>query len=343
MSRLRDYIPGLRYGAKLYPDDMIQFGTPLSTGKVLYVDGDKSTGGAGSTWEDAFATIQAAVTAATAGDVIMIAEKTAVALAQDPTSYAETIIIPNADSNLSLIGVSRGLTQGGLPQIKIGTGSTAMIDIRAPGCLIANLGINGASSTGGGILLRDDGTDPATNYAAWGTTITGCHFKNCAGATSADTGGGVMWHTTGGAWQTRIVGNNFFRCMGGIVLKGTGGSRPVDVVIQDNIFYSNDSALVDCDIYLMGGSGVDGLLIDNCTFATRTIPSYAGTSRYWKLTGCSDGLISNCRINCLANNTATELTWGTAGTGGFTPAGVGIAGCFGVSTTAGEIGYICNV
>jgi len=56
-----------------------------------------------------------------------------------------------------LIGVSRGRTQGGLPQLKDGTETTAAIlTIRAPGCLIANLGFNGSGNTGGGILLDAD-------------------------------------------------------------------------------------------------------------------------------------------------------------------------------------------
>jgi len=311
---------------------------------IFFVDGDNgSDSNAGTDTKSAKKTIQGAVDAATAGAIIYIRPKKPVALAQDPTSYAETIIIPHSKPGLSLIGIPRGRVQGGLPQIKIGAGSTAMIDVRAPGCLIANLGINGASSTGGGILLTDDGTDPATNYAAWGTTIVDCHFKNCAGSAAADTGGAIQWAATGGAWQTLIKGCEFFRCMAGVMNKGTTGSRPVDVVIEDCIFYTNDSALVDCDIYLMGGSGVDGLLIRNCTFATRTIPAYAGTSRYLKLTGCSDGLVSGCTFNCLSNVAATELSWGTAGTAGFIPAGIGIAGCFGVSTTSGEVGYVCNV
>jgi len=337
--KLRDYVPALRFGAKIYPEDTAGMLAMNDTNQYWFVDGDKSADGGGKSWEDAYKTIQAAVDAASAGDTIFVAGRTITALATDPVSYAETIIIPNDKPQLSIIGVSRGRTQGGLPQIKIGAGSTAMLTIRAPGCLIANLGFNGGSSTGGGILLDDDGT----TKVAFGTTIANCHFKNCSGSAAADTGGGVQWASTGGGWQTLITGCSFFRCMGGVVLKGTSQARPVDVVIEDCIFHTNDTAMVDCDIYLMGGSGVDGLLIRNCTFAARTIPAYAGTSRYLKLTGCSDGLVSGCTFNCLGNPTATELTWGTAGTGGFIPAGIGIAGCFGVSTTSGEHAVIANV
>jgi len=54
-----------------------------------------------------------------------------------------------------------------------GSPLTAMLKIRAPGCLIANLCINGASSTGGGILLDDD----YIAKAAYGTSIVGCFLR----------------------------------------------------------------------------------------------------------------------------------------------------------------------
>jgi len=308
-------------------------------GKTWFVDGSISASGAGKNWATSFKTIQEAVDAAASHDWIKIAPRDIPITSTDPVSYAETIIIPNTKPFLTLEGVSRGRTQGGLPQIKIGAGSTAVLTIRAPGCLIKNLGFNGGSSTGGGILLDDNGT----TKVAFGTTIQDCHFKNCAGATSADTGGAIQIGSDGGAWQLRVERCSFFRCMGGVINKGTGQARPVDIVIEDCLFYTNDTALVDCDIYLMGGDGVDGLVIRNCTFATRTVPAYAGTSRYIKLTGCTDGLISGCTFNCLANVTATELTWGTAGTAAFIPSAVGIAGCYGVSTTRGETGEIGNL
>ena len=69
----------------------------------------------------------------------------------DPGSYAEALTIDVPD--LSIIGVSRGRTQGGQPQLKCSATAltTAIITVQVPGVLIANLGINGAGSTGGGI------------------------------------------------------------------------------------------------------------------------------------------------------------------------------------------------
>ncbi len=323
MANVANWIPAFKYGHKLYPENMVDAGVPVESGKVLFVDGDKSTGGAGRTWEDAYATIQAAVTAASAGDVIYVANKTTTALATDPVSYAETIIIPNATANLSIIGISRGRTQGGLPQIKIGAGSTAMLTVRAPGCFIANLGFNGGSSTGGGILLDDDG---GTSKVAFGTTIVGCHFKNCVVTANDGTSGGAIYTTSSGnAWQTYIGGNRFYKNEADIVVVGTGGSVPQDWVIEDNVF-GGPAASVDVNIYT-GGSGVNGLIINNNIFTALPALSAGTVKRFVSLTG-SVGILSN---NSFAGN---DATFKVAGSGGIVPATMFMAGNFQESTDA---------
>jgi len=256
----------------------------------LFVDG---TNGAdtndGSGWDSAFATIQAAVTAASAGGTIFVAPKKMAAGATDPVDYAETIIIPATKPNLSIIGYISNRTQGGLPQIKKGSGAVAQITVRAPGCVIANMGINGGSATGGGILLDDDGSAKS----AFGTTILGCHFKNCVGssATDARTGGAIQWASAGNAWQVRIVGNRFYKNVGDVVLLGTGGSVPQDVVIEDNIF-SGPAANVDCNLYLAGGSGMNGVYIRRNIFPA--LPAIgANVARFIDATGCVGILAEN--------------------------------------------------
>ena len=266
-------------------------GAPIGEGDTWYVDGTNgASGNKGSSWGAAMSTIQAAVTAAGPGDTIFVTAKDLTDFTGDPTSYAETIIIPAATSNLSIIGVSRGTTQGGLPQVKIGAGSTAMLTIRAPGCLIANMGFNGASSTGGGILLDDD-------YAAkcaFGTTITGCHFKNCkVTATDSRTGGAIYTTSAGNCWQCSFIGNYFYKNVGDIVLVGTSNTVPQDWVISDNLF-SGPTANVDCNLWLTGaGSGINGIVVENNIFPS-VLPSLGSGSvtRYADMTGCV-GIFSN--------------------------------------------------
>ncbi|MBZ5529734.1 MAG: hypothetical protein LAN71_17795 [Acidobacteriia bacterium] len=339
MTNAANDIPTLRFGNKIYPQNLIEFGTPLSTGRVWFVDGDKSTGQAGATWEDAFSTIQAAINAASSGDVIYIAERTIPvvngslgSVGTDPISYDEHLTIPNSKSSLSLIGVSRGLTQGGLPQIKPTTTVTGdILQIKAAGCLIANLGFNGAGLTAdtgaNGIELYDDGGLTASTF---GTTIMGCHFKSLgrghAGAAAA------IDAPLGASWQLRIQDNRFHNCLVGIGFDTTSTDRGQDIVITGNSFSSTVNTNVDCDIFLKGlAGGCEGIVIDNNMFATVDVPTHSGgaSQRYLDLTGC-EGILSNNFFACKTGTEDTPVTFGaTTHTAGIVPATVRMAGNYG--------------
>jgi hypothetical protein len=306
-------------------------------GDSWFVDGTNGDDDySGTDWEHAFATIQAAIDAASAHDTIFVKAKTMAAGATDPVNYAETLTIAAAKSSLKIIGVSNGRTQGGLPQIKKGSGSTALLTVRAPGCLIANLCFNGGSSTGGGILLDDDGS----TKSAFGTTIENCYFKNCAGssATNAATGGAIQWSANGGAWQTRIKGCRFYKNVGDIVVIGTG-TIPQDVIIEDCVF-SGPAANVDCNLFLAGGGdGINGVIIRNCVFGQ--LPALGGTNdRYIIATGCV-GMLVDCVFGCQTNTTGgTKKTFQANGTAAKIPTTMHIARCYGQSITASESGEI---
>lgn len=283
-------------------DQLFQFGgmpvlpggVPLGNlrGNYFFVDGTRGAdGNSGRTLKRAFATIQRAFTvnAGRPNACVFVLPKEMAVTSTDPVSYAETVIIDAPSS--ALIGVSRGVTQGGLPQIRKGSGAVAHITVRAPGCLISGIGINGASATGGGILLDDDG---GATKSAFGTTIFGCHFKNCKGstATNAATGGAIQWATAGNAWQVRIQGNRFYKNVGDVVLIGTGGSVPQDVVIDSNQF-SGPAASVDCNLYLAGGSGMNGVHITNNVFPALPAIGAGSQVAYIKATGCIGILAGN--------------------------------------------------
>ena len=330
------------YGSRIYHDP-VTFAQgnsgPNGEGNVWYVDGTNgTTGGRGKAWSEAFNTISLAVAAASAGDTIYVTAKDISDATGDPNSYAETIIIPLAKSNLSIIRISRGRTQGGLPQIKIGAGTTALLTIRAPGCLIANLGFNGISSTGGGILLDDDNS----TKSAFGTSIINCHLKNCVGTTadSAVTGGAIMWTTEGNAWQVLISGCRFYKNVADITLMGTSNTRPQDVVIED-CDMSGYAAFTDCNIFGTGtGSGFGSIKINNCRFGQ--LPALGGTNdRYIDLTGTLSGTVTNCTFGCQTGDTGgTKITFKAAGTGAKIPTTVHLASNYGQSITASETGEI---
>src|SRR3990167_10630677 len=136
MGNAANYIPALKYGHKIYPQNIIDGSTPVETGNVWFVDGDKTTGGGGRSWEDAFGESDfdgnISVLGVGAGDVVYVAGRTMAATDTDPISYTTnlTINVPQ----VSLIGVSRARTQGGLPQLKVGATTTSpIIEIKAPG------------------------------------------------------------------------------------------------------------------------------------------------------------------------------------------------------------------
>lgn len=315
---LQNYVPGLKYGAKILSSEVLGAGID-DFAAIRYVDGDNgSDSNNGKTPTSAFATIQAAVTASSSDDIVFVRNRAMAAGATDPVSYAETVTIAPGKDRLKIIGFNEGLTQGGVPQIKKGSGSTALVTIQSPGCLIANLGVNGSGSTGGGILLDDDGS----TKTAFGTTILNSHLKNCLGSSATDsrTGGAIQWSAQGNAWQVLIAGSVFYKNVGDIVLKGTSGSVPQDVVIKNNNFQGL-ATTTDCHIYLAGGSGMSGLTVDNNTFAD-VLPALSSGSvvRYVDLTGCT-GIFSNNVVG----GSYTTTGFGAAGAAAKIPTTVGIA------------------
>lgn len=336
------YYPGFRSGqAKWYPDDIVLPGFPLEGGNVWYVDGDKSSGGAGQSWEDAFAESDfdgnvSDLGSVAAGDVILVAARTMSQTSTDPVSYTTnlTVDVPQ----VSIIGVSRGLTQGGLPQLKVGATTTqAIIRVRAPGVLIANIGINGSGATGGGIRFDDDG---GTTYASLGGTVTGCHFKNCKGTTATDsrTGGAIM--LSGAPWQIRIDGNRFYKNVGDVVLMDTSNAVPQDVVITNN-YFSDSASSTDSNIAGAGGSGFGtGLVIDNNTFGALPALSSGSVLRYMDLTGADGGMVTRNMFGCVTDAAGTELTFKADGTAAKIPTTVFVAGNYGQTQTDDVTGEV---
>lgn len=313
----------------LYAYYGVAAGNPFAAN--LFVDGDYgSDTNDGLTPAKAKQTIQGAINAAAAGDSIYVRAKAMAAGSSDPSSYAETLIIPAGKSRLRLIGIGSGLAQGGQPQIKRTSGTAALLTIRSPGCLIAGLSINGGDSTGGGgILLDDDSGLPAASggetKSAFGTVIQDCFFKNCRGTAAAATGGAIQWCARGGGWQVRISRCHFFDNRAGLVLLGTADSRPKDIVVEDCTFASSAATNVDVDIYLMAGSGVNGLVIRNCHFATVDLPQYASSPSgpfYVMLTNCTNGLMHHCTFAC------TGKTFTSTGDAAKIPATVRKSACY---------------
>ena len=326
MPRLRDahYVSALNHGYKIISADMADGGSMAvkTGGNHWFVDGDKTNSGDGLDPDGAFKTVGEAITAAQAYDVIRVFAKKHTDYTGDPVSYEENLVIPYAKSGLAIIGESRGLSQGGLPQFKDGSVTTdPILKVRAPGCLIRGIGFNGAGNTGGGILFDDD----YTTKAAFGTGIYGCHFKNCKGPDEDDAkeGGAIMWSTEGNSWQVTIKDNHFYKNVADITLMGTSNTRPQDVMIQGNTF-SGDGVSTDCNIYGAAG-GFGYVTIDRNVFGTQ--PSLgANVNLYMDLTGTLLGRVTNNVFGCIASEAASNATFGAAGDAALIPTTVWMAG-----------------
>ena len=334
MGKFRDYAPGLKWGNKIYPEDLA-IGNPWAN--FWYVDADNGSDSAnnGKSVDKPTATIQQAVTNSARGDVIFVRTRAMATGATDPVSYTENIVIPADKDGLSIIGIDTGRTQGGLPQLKVGDTTTqALLTVRAPGCYIANLGFNGTGATGGGILLDDDGS----TKTAFGTTIENCHFKNCVGTTATDATTGGAIKLAGAPWQILIRGNRFYKNVGDILSVSTYSDFQ-DVVIEDNIF-SGQAANVDCNIYTVaGGAGNLGLVIRNNVFQQLPAITSGAVKRYIYATGCTGMVVGNY-FGCQTSTTGTELTFKVGGTGAEIPVTLHMAGNYGQSITAGETGEV---
>lgn len=260
-------------------------------GNIFFVDGDNGD----DTWDGHSPdtpklTIAGAISAASRGAVIYIKPRAMASDASDPVAYAETVTIPAAKDCLQLIGVMTGQTLGGMPQLKIGGGSTAMITVNAAGCSVRNLEINGASSSGGGISVAG---------GAFGFSCYNCCFKNCRGSAAASTGGAIVFDSV---WNVLVKDCRFHKNRCGILFNATTGHCE-NVVIQNCVFGANAVTEVDAHIY---GNPVRNIQIVDCRFTDSDVPAYETSpdaAKYIKfvVAGATDGFgsIASCTFGCV--------------------------------------------
>jgi hypothetical protein len=314
MKLAHNYETELKYGAKILPSEIANYGI-TTFGNVWWVDGDNGVDtNNGQNASTAFKTISHAVSAASAGDTVLIKPLKITALSSDPVSYTDNVVIPNSKPGMSLIGVSGDITQGGLPQIKVSAAASPIIQVKAPGCTIANLGIDGSGGTASGLVFWEDN---GTTAYAFGGSVLNCHFKNCRGTSATDSTTGGAVYLLGTPWQMRIAGNVFYKNVGGIV--GRPSYTDVqDIVIEDNVF-SGTVGTVDSYIYL-SGTTADGVVVRRNIFAS-VLPnlSSGAVKRYVDLTGCTGIFTEN-----YVCSTDTTSGWGAARAAGKIPTTVGM-------------------
>jgi hypothetical protein len=170
MSKLlRNYVPALKYGAKILPNDLAgMLGLPY-VGNIFYVDptNGSDTANSGSEQTSALATVAAAFDKCTSGkhDVVIIA----------PTGgtgrTTETTAIDWNKRFTHLIGSSAPLVQDHRSGINFGTGGS--ITFSENGCLFQNLTFFSTADIDVTVTVTGD-------Y----NSFLGCDFKGTSNATS---------------------------------------------------------------------------------------------------------------------------------------------------------------
>lgn len=152
MGKLSDYVPALRYGNKVYPQDIAGLVGLPAIGNVFYVDptAGSDTANSGTSQNDAFATVATAYAACVSGnhDVVIIA----------PTGgtgrTSETTAITWGKRFTHLIGSAAPTVQDARAGISFGTGGS--LTITENGCLFKNLTFNGSADINVPVTISGD-------------------------------------------------------------------------------------------------------------------------------------------------------------------------------------------
>jgi len=292
--------------------------------KAWFVDGNL-TGGDGTSWETAFSTIQAAVNAAAAYDVIYIKPFAPSATQNNgqPQVYAENITIAVGKTGLKLIGVPDLSDPYFGPKIKPANTAAHVIHIDAASVTLENLCIHNQALSTAGVFLSWMGAtynvSPTVDashvlYAgSCGFNIRNCEFRE--GTTMATAGASIV--VRGGF--NGVIENCTF----------VAGANAQAIQLGDDITTFRNHKVINCNFhdnngaaatnYITVGTGANkGIVIRDCTFGNATkfiiVP-----------TGATSGIIAGCyfqdTVATLANSTGKVQT----------PSGqdVAVTGCWG--------------
>lgn len=208
---LQDYVPALRFGAKILPHEILGAGTTVF-GNVWYVDADNgSDSNVGNTPDTAFASIPAAVSAATTNnhDVIYLSAN---------ATHTLTEMLSITKNRLHFIGTDMrgGFGIGARTKVYLGV-TTAATDI-------ATMQNTGVGNTFHGIKFMNSNTVAEGIYcvAEGGeyTVYSNCEFYkdtdlNVTGAAEVlNNGDSVQWLNCTFGSTANIIADNYIRpCM----------------------------------------------------------------------------------------------------------------------------------
>jgi hypothetical protein len=172
MLKARDYIPALKHGAKITPEDVAgMIGLP-SVGEIFYVDPGKSSSGGGKSADDAFKTLAEAYAAMSADndDVVIIAPTSATGRTSESASITwakrRTHVIGNGP-------LRKGWNRAGISFAS--TATTPSLTISANNCSFTNF-----------MIYQPNDINVMVNLTGEYNTFNYVHFAGIANATTGD-------------------------------------------------------------------------------------------------------------------------------------------------------------
>jgi hypothetical protein len=230
MGQARDYIPALKFGHKIMPEDIAGMVGLPHVGKVVYVDPGKTSSGGGGSADDAFKTLTEAYAAISADndDVVVIAPTSSTGR----TSEAAPIVWAKRRTHIIGNGPLRtGWNRAGVSFAS--TVTTPSFTISANNCSFTNF-----------MIYQPEDINVLVNLTGEYNTFNYVHFAGIANTTTGnDTAGRCLV-------ITEADDNHFNNCMFGI----------------DTVLNSSANALVE----LYGDTAVARTQFNNCIFSTTT-------------------------------------------------------------------------
>lgn len=196
MAKASNYIPALKFGHKIYPEDIAgMLGLP-SVGNIYYVDPGKSVSGSGLTQEDAVATLAEAYALLTADndDVVIIAPSSSTGRTSESASITwakrRTHVIGNGPARV-------GWNRAGISFAS--TATSPSLTISATNCSFTNF-----------MIYQPNDINVLVSMTGSYNTFTNVHFAGIANDTTGnDTAGRCLV-------LTASSDNNFNDCMFGV-------------------------------------------------------------------------------------------------------------------------------
>ena len=244
----------------------------LPWSQIFFVDGvnGSDTKNTGRTPDRASATIGKAIAQAARGDVIYVRPLRAT-YTHGFDRYLESVVVPLAKEDLSLIGVTNSLNPEFGPKMSWVTAGEYALTSHAPALHVENLGFYNEGTEGKSILLSHD----ATTYLKRGGD--GATFYNCtikAGRIVSEGGDGLYIQ------KCRFHAMYDGTYSGGIYAVSDLGHNPRRLFIRDNIF--------------QGGNGVAGA------------QAYI-TVTYFTEVLIDDNHFAECAVDCIIGSNAVGL------------------------------------